>query len=236
MIRSKRRSEISSKPREKFIQEDRKMKHLFSSVLTILFMTSAALAASETKADVYIYSFTEKSTEYTCDMNFVWHKSIVTNRGYIVMQIFEGISPMYAWIVTTYKAPDANDKMQKYARSSSYLVYSIAYADFGTKQSWIINLSSPDQHKLISGDNKPVWIRAFGYHISIPKTFKGADCWYYTTSEDNTLHTGTSTTMLRYHSKFTNYYFSDPDPLTGQDAVTDIIFPYLIDKGYKIVL
>jgi hypothetical protein len=239
MITYQRNREISITNRDVNIVFDierkgRKMKRLSITLLTILFMTATANAILQQKQDLAIYRFTEKSTEYTCDANNVWEKSNATKTGYIVMQISQGSPITYVKIITTFRAPDPNGKMQKYFESSLPIGYSIAYAEFGRKETWIINLSSQYEQTVLSGDAKRIRIKAFGEYVPIPTTLKGSHNWYYK-SADNILHTGTSTLTLRYHSTFTNGYYSDPDLLDGESAIRDIIFPYLTDRGYEII-
>jgi hypothetical protein len=211
------------------------MKRLSVSIIIILFAATVAFAPVLVKQELLIYSFTEKSTEYTCDVNDVWQKTAVTKTGYFLMEMGSTSSTtMDVWRVDTFKARDPNGKMQKYAKPLAPAEYTIDYADIGTKETWIINLSSSNEHALLKGDEKRIKMQAFGKYVTIPTALTGTRNWYYT-SGDSIMHTGSSTMSLRYHSRFTNDYYSDPDLFNAMHAVEFIIGPYLIDKGYIVI-
>jgi hypothetical protein len=217
------------------------MKQLSISLLIILFLAGNAIAKPN-KQEVLIYSYTEKSTDYTCDFNgftvddideLEWQKSVTTNTGYVVMQSRPAEPVLDVWFLNTWKAKDPNGKMQKYAKPEAPVPYSFTRAHMGSKTAWIINLGSLDEHNLLKGDQKHIWVKALDKNMDLSVTLSGTRNWYY--QSGTILHAGSSTMLLKYHSKFTNEYWSDPDMLNAEYAIEIIIGQYLLDKGYKII-
>jgi hypothetical protein len=204
-------------------------------------MAGSAIAKPN-KQEVLIYSYTEKSTDYTCDFNgftvddidnLEWQKSVKTNTGYIAMQSRPTEPILDFWFLNTWKAKDPNGKMQKYAKPEAPVPYSFTRAHMGDTRAWIINFSSLDEHNLLKGDQKRIWVKPLDKNMDLAVTLGGTRSWYY--QENNVLHAGSSTMSLKYHSKFTNEYWLDPGMLNAQYAMEAIIGQYLLDKGYKII-
>ena len=216
------------------------MKRLSASLLIILCWTTIASAIVQIKSDIIIYSYTEKSTDYTCDFTgstadvintLEWEKSVEKKTGYLVMQ--RGAPPssmVYCWHIYTWKAPDPNGKMQKYAQMGSYVIYSLNTAHVGDKVTWIFGLSNSNEHFTLKGDEKSVMIKAADEYHDIAKSLTGTHSWYY--QAGTIQHAGLSTISLKYHSRFTNDYYSDPGLPNGMEAGSEIVMEYLKSRGY----
>ncbi len=205
------------------------MKQLSLSLIIILF-AAAVSYASQAKQSLLIYSYTEKAMDYTCE-NDVWQKTNTKRSGYIAMEERYD-SGMDMWFVNTWKAPDVNGTMQKHAKPEKPKQYSIDYADIGLKEIWIMNFIDSNEHIFLKGDEKHLFIQAVDKYANIPSLLTGTHNWYRT--KDNVLHAGSSTMSLKFHSKFTNDYYSDPNLINAAYAIEGIIGKYLLDKGYII--
>jgi hypothetical protein len=218
------------------------MKRLLIPVLLVLWMVPYAYAPVPHKEEVLIYSFTEKSTEYTCDINGItdmnlinsieWDKSIKNSTGYLIVQWNSSIS-INIWTVNTGKRNDISPdgKMHKYAKAEFPVEYSIAQANVGKNTTWLVGSSSDLEHILLTGDEKRIKILDKGGDAATK--LAGTHTWYYTDPK-SIMHVGSSVISLRWHSKFTADYFYDPGMLDGWDA-TDQIMDYLRNKGYIII-
>ncbi len=202
------------------------MKRLSVLLLIILCATAIASAQPQAKSEVIIYKYMEKSTDHTCDFSgssddmlntLEWEKSNEKETGYFIMQRGAASSTVaYGWHVYTWKAPDKNGKMQKYALMGSYVVYNFNTAHVGDKVSWIVGLGNSDGHFVLKGDEKGVKIKASDKNHDIAKSLTGTHNWYY--QEGTIQHAGSSTISLKYHSGFTNDYYDDDALQTGADA------------------
>jgi hypothetical protein len=219
-----------------------KMKRLPVSLFIIFLCAAIASAGTVQKQEVLIYTYTEKVTDYTCDVDgidlsqvnyYPWEKTVSTKTGYVALQSTSTVS-IAAWYVDTWKEKDANGVTHKYAKPEHPATYIYNRTNVNSKRTWILALKSLDKYTVLKGDEKEIWVPAVDKHADAPTALTGSREWYYT-SADNILHAGTSTMTLKYHSKFTNQYYADPAMLDAMYAVEGIIGEYLADKGYEII-
>jgi len=208
-------------------------------VLVLLVLGLAANASVRAEDIVLIYSFTEKSTEYSCDINGItdmnqindpyvveWNKSIKTETGYFIVQWTSQIS-VNVWTVKTEKIKGKDGKMHKWASASGPAGYSFATANLSNKTTWLVGTASEEQHTLLAGDEKPVKI--LGKPGDAATKLAGTRTWYY--EEDSILHVGSSVISLKWQSKLTNEVMSDLLVPNGEDAAGWLLY-YLESKGY----
>ena len=206
--------------------------------------TAAASAAAPPpqKEEVLIYSFTEKSTEYIGDINDDWEKSTRTSTGYMVVGEGASSTSLSIWTINTWKDTGADGKRHNYAHCELPINYSFVKAHLGDKDTWLLGLSSLDEHTLLKGEEKRFWIPGVDKTASVPKAFSGTRTWQYTDS-NSVLHAGSSTISIRLHSKFTNdyysnstYYYSPNAPLYNAWGAAENIEEYLqVKKGYIVI-
>jgi hypothetical protein len=220
------------------------MKRLLVLVLLVIWLAVNAGARAENI--VLIYSFTEKSTEYTCDINGItdmneinwikgiWDKSVKTSTGYFIVQWTSPIS-LNVWTVNTGKRNDVSPdgKMHKYAKAERPAEFSIAQAGIGKKTTWLVGSISDIEHTLLTGEEKP--IRILGEKGDAATKLAGTRTWYYT-DPNLIMHVGSSAISLRWQSNLTNEVLSDLDPLKLDGwLATDWLAEYLHNKGYIII-
>ena len=218
------------------------MKRLSITLLITLILTANTYAKVAVKQEVLIYSFTEQSTDYTCDFNgsdiseidnLPWEKTTVKKTGFVALQEIAS-SQMEAWFVYTYKAPDANGKMQKYAQPELQALYVHTYAHIGDTKIWLLSTHALEWHVELNGVTKEIFIKAVDKYADIPTTIAGMNTWNYLSNEQ-LVHEGASTLKMRYHSKFTNAYYADPAVLDAYSAIENVLGEYLRGKGYIVL-
>jgi hypothetical protein len=217
----------------------RKMKKLLVLVLLALWMAADAGAVS--KCDVFVYSFIQKSTDFACDINGVsdmndtssrlWNKSIETSVGYLFVQ-WNSPTSLSVWTVTMEKRKELGQdgKLHKCVLFTSRPTeYSIAQAGLGRKTTWLLSVDSDWEHLFLTGDERPVKIS--GEPGDIATKLAGTRTWNYVNGD--ILHVGSATMVLRWQSKLTAQYDSNPDLHDGWEA-TEWFLLDLDSKGYYI--
>ena len=212
------------------------MKRLLVLVLAIAGLCAHAGAAVQ-KEEVLIYSFTEKSTEYTgvTDMGnpgiINWSKSTTADIGYLVFQ--ENPSQTFTiWAVKMLKVKDKAGKTRKIAFVYDWGEYSFVEADIGKKKTWLVSSASEDVHVLLTGDEKPVWLYSVDKTARIPAKLAGTSNWYYNEGV-GILSAGSSTLSLRFQLKFTNEFYANASVSDGYEMAR-WIQDYLVEnKGYS---
>jgi hypothetical protein len=205
-------------------------------VLLVLGLSIPAYAVH--KEEVLIYSFKQKTTEYTCDisgitdMNLVnsleWEKSVKTSTGYLVVQWApDSDIELNVWTVLTEKLKDRDGKPYKWASVSGPAEFAIAQATVGNKTTWLVGYNYASEHTLLTGEEKRIKILDKGG--SAATKLAGTSTWRY--EQDSILHVGSSAISLSWQSKLTAAYFSNPYLVDGFDAV-GLLLDYLDSKGY----
>jgi hypothetical protein len=205
------------------------MKKLLFALMVI--GLSLPVLANDSKDEVIIYTFTEKATEYTCDVNHAWQKSAGTRTGFMFM---EGnyTSSLAILRLNTWKEKGADGKMHNYVQPEFQMKSLMSPATVGNKRTWLINSDTDSWHLQLRGDEKPV--KMAGFVVDYATALAGTRTWYYTDASSVT-HIGSSTISLKFNTKFTTEYLTNSALLDNIDA-SNYISAYLRDnKGYIIL-